>query len=369
MQDGDPALASAAQRPAADAVGGDGFGEFIVSMMPILRRVVGARVHDRQVVDDLVQETVTRVMAASNRIDREALIPYAIVTARNLVSAVGKSQQTAQRNAHLLVETAIGPGPDGSVLEREERSLVGAALARLSPDEREVLLAHEVAGTGTAELAARRNTSPGAVAAQLNRTRAKLRVEYLLAETAVTVPTDRCRPVLFALSTGDRRRQRELDTAGHLLSCDECLQLSANLFERRPPSTPDDEARIMVTVDADVVKARQEGRTIAARAGFTATELTVIATAISEVARNIVKFARRGEIVVRLVNEAERQGVSIVARDSGPGIEDVSKALRDGYSTYQGLGLGLPGARRLMDEFDIVSEVGTGTTVSMTKWR
>jgi len=108
---------------------------------------------------------------------------------------------------------------------------------------------------------------------------------------------------------------------------------------------------------------------IAARAGFTATELTVIATAISEVARNIVKFARRGEIVVRLVNEAERQGVSIVARDSGPGIEDVSKALRDGYSTYQGLGLGLPGARRLMDEFDIVSEVGTGTTVSMTKWR
>ena len=369
MQDVDPAPGSAGERPVADAVGGDGLGEFIVSMMPILRRVVGARVRDRQVVDDLVQETVTRVMSASSRIDREALIPYAIVTARNLVSAVGKSQHTAQRNAHLLVDTAINPGPDGSVLQREERSMVGAALARLSPDEREVLLAHEVVGTGTAELAARRNTSPGAVAAQLNRTRAKLRVEYLLADTAVKVPTDRCRPVLFALSAGDRRRQRELDTAGHLLSCDECLQLSMNLFERRPPSTPDDEARIMVTVDADVVKARQEGRIIAARAGFSATELTVIATAISEVARNIVKFARRGEIVVRLVNEAERQGVSIVARDSGPGIEDVSKALRDGYSTYQGLGLGLPGARRLMDEFDIVSEVGTGTTVSMTKWR
>jgi serine/threonine-protein kinase RsbT len=125
----------------------------------------------------------------------------------------------------------------------------------------------------------------------------------------------------------------------------------------------------MVTVDADVVTARQEGRAIAAKAGFTVTELTVIATAISEVARNIVKFARRGQIIVRLINESERQGVSIVARDSGPGIPNLSEALRDGYSTYHGLGLGLPGARRLMDEFDIVTEVGKGTTVSMTKWR
>jgi serine/threonine-protein kinase RsbT len=125
----------------------------------------------------------------------------------------------------------------------------------------------------------------------------------------------------------------------------------------------------MVTRDADVVTARQQGRTIAAKAGFTATELTVIATAISEVARNIVKFARRGQVVVRYISEQGRQGVSIVARDSGPGIPDLNEALRDGFSTYQGLGLGLPGARRLMDEFDIVTEVGKGTTVSMTKWR
>jgi serine/threonine-protein kinase RsbT len=160
-----------------------------------------------------------------------------------------------------------------------------------------------------------------------------------------------------------------LDTAGHLLSCDVCLELSIELFERRPPSAPDEEATILVTRDADVVTARQQGRTIAAKAGFGATELTVIATAISEVARNIVKFARRGQIVVRYLNESGRQGVSVVARDSGPGIPDLSEALRDGYSTYQGLGLGLPGARRLMDEFDIVTEVGKGTTVSMTKWR
>ena len=86
-----------------------------------------------------------------------------------------------------------------------------------------MLLAHEVEGAATAELAARRGHTPGAIAAQLNRTRAKLRVEYLLADGGVTPPTDRCRPVLFALSAGDRRRQRELDTAGHVLECDCCL--------------------------------------------------------------------------------------------------------------------------------------------------
>lgn len=124
-----------------------------------------------------------------------------------------------------------------------------------------------------------------------------------------------------------------------------------------------------MSVDADVVLARQKGREVAARAKFPATELTVIATAISEIARNIVKFARRGEIVVQLVEESGRSGVRVTARDSGPGIPDVAQALRDGFSTYRGLGLGLPGARRLMDEFEIVSEVGSGTTVTMAKWR
>ena len=233
-----------------------------------------------------------------------------------------------------------------------------------------MLLAHEVDGAGTAELAATRGSTPaGAIAAQLNRTRAKLRVEYLLADTGVTPPTDRCRPVLFALSAGDRRRQQELDAAGHLLQCDRCLELSTALFDRRPPQQNDDEARVVITRDADVVTARQKGRDMAARAGFTSTDLTLIATAISEIARNIVKFAHRGEIVIRIVDEADRRGITVVARDAGPGIGDITGALRDGVSTYRGLGLGLPGARRLMDEFDIVSEVGKGTTVTMAKWR
>ena len=92
-----------------------------------------------------------------------------------------------------------------------------------------------------------------------------------------------------------------------------------------------------------------------------------MATAVSEVARNIVKFASSGEVSIELLDRP-RTGIRVVARDTGPGIPDVDRALEDGFSTYEGLGLGLPGARRLMDEFDIVSEQGRGTTISMTKW-
>jgi serine/threonine-protein kinase RsbT len=95
----------------------------------------------------------------------------------------------------------------------------------------------------------------------------------------------------------------------------------------------------------------------------------VIATAISEIARNIVRFARRGDITMTLVAQGDVAGVTVVARDAGPGIADVDRALEVGYTTYGGRGLGLPGSRRLMDEFTISSEVGRGTTVTMTKWR
>jgi anti-sigma regulatory factor (Ser/Thr protein kinase)/anti-anti-sigma regulatory factor len=111
------------------------------------------------------------------------------------------------------------------------------------------------------------------------------------------------------------------------------------------------------------VAARQKAREAAAAAGFTGTDLTLIATAVSEIARNIVKFAHRGQFTFTLLTQGHRTGLLITARDSGPGIPDLDRALRDGYSTYRGLGIGLPGARRLMDQFDILSEVGKGTTV------
>jgi serine/threonine-protein kinase RsbT len=130
-----------------------------------------------------------------------------------------------------------------------------------------------------------------------------------------------------------------------------------------------DEIRVAIGRDVDIVEARQMGRELAARTGMTGTDLTLIATAISEVARNIVEYAGRGEVRLEAIAQGSRTGVLVVASDEGPGIADIEQALRDGFSTGRSLGLGLPGARRLMDEFEIVSEVGKGTTVTMRKWR
>ncbi|MEO5656630.1 MAG: anti-sigma regulatory factor [Nitrospiria bacterium] len=124
-----------------------------------------------------------------------------------------------------------------------------------------------------------------------------------------------------------------------------------------------------INADVDIVTAREQGRALASRLGFSGSELTVIATAISEVARNIIEYGRRGEIVLSLIQQGNRRGIAIVARDEGPGIPNIAQAMQDGFTTGGGLGLGLPGARRLMDEFDIVSRSGMGTTVTMRKWK
>jgi serine/threonine-protein kinase RsbT len=126
--------------------------------------------------------------------------------------------------------------------------------------------------------------------------------------------------------------------------------------------------RVAVSRDADIVTARQLGRELAAKAGFAGSDLTLIATAISEVARNIVSYAENGEILLDLAERNGRRGLLVVAQDHGPGIADIDQAMQDGFSTGKSLGLGLPGARRLMDEFEIASEPGKGTTVTMRKW-
>ena len=137
-------------------------------------------------------------------------------------------------------------------------------------------------------------------------------------------------------------------------------------------TTPADESgngsRIPVSSDSDLVVARRKGRALAEESGFSASEATLIATAISELARNIVNYAGTGEIRISLIDGAGRRGISIVASDAGPGIADTRLALREGFSTSGGLGLGLPGVRRIMDEFDIVSEAGRGTKVTVIKW-
>ncbi len=131
----------------------------------------------------------------------------------------------------------------------------------------------------------------------------------------------------------------------------------------------DGEVRVALRTGADLVKARAEGRAMAEQLGFPRPDPTLIATAISEVARNIVIHVGCGEIILRPLDEPDRYGLAVIARDEGPGIRDVEAAVRDDYSGMGGLGLGLPGARRLMDEFDIESSADSGTTVTMKKWR
>lgn len=129
------------------------------------------------------------------------------------------------------------------------------------------------------------------------------------------------------------------------------------------------EIRIPIDVDADIVIARQRGRELAAELGFTVVELTLIATAISELARNILLYAKHGEIILCTVQNNDKPGIVVLARDDGPGIADLKQALQTGYSTSGSLGLGLPGVRRLMNEFEIQSEPGKGTTVTVKKWK
>ncbi len=130
-----------------------------------------------------------------------------------------------------------------------------------------------------------------------------------------------------------------------------------------------DEVRVSIDCDADIVSARQKGRQLASQCGFPSTDLAVVATAISELARNIVRYAVRGEVTLRLINDNGKRGIEVVAADDGPGIPDIETAMQDGYSTSGGLGLGLPGTRRLMDEFEITSRFGKGTTVTVRRWK
>jgi serine/threonine-protein kinase RsbT len=133
-------------------------------------------------------------------------------------------------------------------------------------------------------------------------------------------------------------------------------------------NTLDEKFSVPIKSAADIVVARQKGRALAIELGFNGSDPTVIAAAISEVARNIVNHAKQGEIVLSGLHVSGKRGIEVVARDQGPGISDVAQAMQYGFSSSKGMGVGLPGAKWLMDEFDIHSKVGKGTTVIMRKW-
>lgn len=134
---------------------------------------------------------------------------------------------------------------------------------------------------------------------------------------------------------------------------------------------PATEIRHAINGDDDIVASRQRAREVARTLGFGAVDQSRIATAVSELARNIVRYAADagGAVVIRELATAGRVGIEIVVSDGGPGIPDVEQALRDGYTSGGGMGMGLPGTRRLMDEMTIDSAPGRGTTVTIRKWR
>jgi RNA polymerase sigma factor (sigma-70 family) len=230
---GTPTSPSGPEVPGLSAPLSDTRQQDLLALMPLIRRVVAARVRDPQVVDDLVQETFARLLQAGPRLDNGALAPFAVVLARNVAVSFVRGRSTEARHLHRLIDLAEPDRPEERALRQEEARAVAEGLAGLPTRDRSALVANEVEGADTATLAAELGSTPGAVAAQLARARAKLRVNYLLAIRGVDLPTDRCRSVLNALSAGDRRRQRALDAGGHLLDCEVCASLSEPLTERR----------------------------------------------------------------------------------------------------------------------------------------
>ncbi len=125
---------------------------------------------------------------------------------------------------------------------------------------------------------------------------------------------------------------------------------------------------VKIVTEWDIVAARQLGRNVAKELGFGTVDQARITTAISELARNIYLYAGQGEMRIERIQDLGKKGLKIIAIDKGPGIPDIRRVMEDGFSTSGGLGAGLPGVKRLMDEFDISSSVGEGTDIQAVKW-
>lgn len=201
----------------------------VLAVEPVIRRVIAARAANAADVDDLVQDCLERLLVAHQRLAPEAVLPYAVVTARNLVSSNARKAVRLATAAPRLHDASEPARPEEALLVGEARRAMTAALAQLSDAERQSLLAYH--GIGVAEGAA---TPPaqGALRVRMARTRAKLRLEYLLSYRRLELPTSKCRGVLLAISAGDTRRQRELGAARHLLDCETCASLSEPLGRR-----------------------------------------------------------------------------------------------------------------------------------------
>lgn len=198
----------------------------------VVRRVVRARVRDPHLVDDIVQETLVRVLAQGPDVATADRRPYAIVTAINLVASTFRAEGRRARGLHRLVDLTTADLPEDELVRVDERRSMSHAIERLSERDREVLISHEVHDVPTKELAAGAGTSSGAIAVRLAAARAKLRLEYVLSHRREAPLPPRCRSVLLALSARDHRRQSALGAEEHLESCERCSRLATPLLER-----------------------------------------------------------------------------------------------------------------------------------------
>jgi RNA polymerase sigma factor (sigma-70 family) len=206
----------------------------LVALEVPLRRFVASRGLDAHQIDDVVQETMVRMLEVAPRLEVEALASYAFAVARNLITSGVRSESTARRNLPRLLDRHEPSRPDVVATDAEARRALGAALAKLSPTVRDQLLSRDLDRRPLHEVAAESNVSSGVLASQLHRTRARLRVDYLLALRKVDLPTATCEKVLVAISAADHRRQASLRAGAHLDTCAVCSELSPPLLSRDP---------------------------------------------------------------------------------------------------------------------------------------
>ena len=195
-------------------------------------RVARARGADAHTADDVAQETVSRLLAVTDRLEPAARLPYALTTAGNLVVSLRRAADRDRRHRHRLVDLDRPVDPESAALALEQAAAVRAALDALDPKDRLLFVDH-VEGATTSELAAAHNSTPAAIVARLARTRARLRLEYVLGLRGVDLPTRQCRRVLLAVSAADIRRQRALNVGAHLADCPTCASLIPPLVQRR----------------------------------------------------------------------------------------------------------------------------------------
>ena len=212
--------------------GSDGYQLDVGKLETVVRDVISGRIDDPDVVQDIVQETLVRVIDVLPRLDPKTVAAYAAVIARNLMVSLRRSEEVREKHRHRLLDPRQPVLPEEAALRDEAREALRAALSQLGPEDLEVLIEHGVMDAGLTELAHRHGSTPGALAARLARARARARVEYLLAYRRVEPPTEQCRPVLIALSSGDRRRQSTLRAAEHLLNCPTCSELAPDAMRR-----------------------------------------------------------------------------------------------------------------------------------------